>query len=474
MYKSTFMGLNTALRGVLAHQNALDVTGHNISNVNTNGYTRQRAELSTTAPWSSPSLMSQTTPGQMGTGVEVLRIERLRDRYIDQNVRQQFGRQSMSQTMVDQLDQVESAFNEPGDLGISKLMSKFFDSITAVGNNPADPGTRATFAQNVDALANGLRQTAADLTTIAAQSNTRLNDTVTTVNGISQQIASLNTEISLALQHNQQPNDLLDQRDRLMDDLSKVVNYTWTEAATGEVTITMGTTTPIALVDPLVAGGFTAIVRADLDTAYGNGDLTSGSAFADEELNNTTIPAYMTALDNIAGELVLSVNAAHSTGSFDLNGNAGGNVFDPLMTTAASIRLDPANNILTNPRLVAAASSWGGGGEPSNGSIFLNAMAALRTAPNASMGGATFQGYYTGTITGLGAQASGFQNSLSNADVLVDMAVARRDQVSGVSMDEEMSNMLRFQNSYNASARVLTTMDDAIDTIINRMGRVGL
>lgn len=117
MYKSTFMGLNTALRGVLAHQNALDVTGHNIANLNTQGYTRQRAEMSTTPPWSNSSAMSAVAPGQMGTGVEVLRIERLRDSFIDANVRQQFGRQADAQTLVEQLAQVEAAFQEPATTG---------------------------------------------------------------------------------------------------------------------------------------------------------------------------------------------------------------------------------------------------------------------------------------------------------------------------------------------------------------------
>src|SRR4051812_10707563 len=103
MYKSTFMGLNTALRGVLAQQAAMDTTGHNISNLSTEGYTRQRAELTASTPWSNASARSQVTPGQMGTGVEVVRIERLRDQFIDVNVRQQFGRQADSQALVEQL-----------------------------------------------------------------------------------------------------------------------------------------------------------------------------------------------------------------------------------------------------------------------------------------------------------------------------------------------------------------------------------
>ena len=142
MYKSTFMGLNTALRGVLAHQNALDVTGHNISNISTDGYTRQRSEMVTSPAWSNSSAMSAVTPGQMGTGVEVLRIERLRDQFIDANVRQQFGRQADAQALVEQLGQVEAAFQEPGDNGLKALMNDFWSTMDAVSANPQSTSAR--------------------------------------------------------------------------------------------------------------------------------------------------------------------------------------------------------------------------------------------------------------------------------------------------------------------------------------------
>src|SRR5690349_4004520 len=132
MYKSTFMGLNTALRGVLAQQTAMDVTGHNISNLNTEGYTRQRAEMTASPAWSNASALSQVSPGRMGTGVEVLVIERLRVRFIDSNVRQQFGRQADSQALVEQLSQVEAAFQEPGDNGLKALFTKFWTAMDGV------------------------------------------------------------------------------------------------------------------------------------------------------------------------------------------------------------------------------------------------------------------------------------------------------------------------------------------------------
>ncbi len=474
MYKSTFMGLNTALRGVLAQQAAMDVTGHNISNISTDGYTRQRAEMTTSPAWSNASAMSQVTPGQMGTGVEVLRLERLRDAFIDANVRQQFGNQADAQTMVDQLKQVEAAFQEPGDTGVSALMNDFWSKLDAVASNPDSTPARQAFAEAANALANGFNQVASDLQNVANQSDARLNQTVTDINDISSRIASLNAEIHKAIDHGQQPNDLLDQRDLLMDDLSKLVNFTSTENAFGEVTITFPDTPSVAIVDPATTGGWTAITRANIDNAFTTGGLIRGQAHADEQLYNNVIPGYLGQLNTLVADFVAGVNTAHAAG-FDLTGTAGGNIFDPAGVTAATIQLDPANNIATNSNLIAAASSWTmPSGEAGNGANARTMLDTVRYAAQVALGGQTWDNYYTATITAVGAASSTAQKTLTSADSLVDLATARRDQVSGVSMDEEMSNMLRFQNAYNASARVMTAMDDLLDQLINRTGRVGL
>ncbi|MCW2927566.1 MAG: flagellar hook-associated protein FlgK [Thermoleophilia bacterium] len=474
MHQSTFMGLNTALRGVLAHQNALDVTGHNIANLNTEGYSRQRAEMVTAPAWSNSSAMSATTPGQLGTGVEVLRIERLRDQFIDANVRQQFGRQADSQALVEQLAQVEAAFQEPGDNGLKALMNKFWSSMDAVSSNPQSTSARQSFLAAAGALADGFNQVAADLAGVATQSDLRLNQTVTEVNSITQRISSLNTEIRNAVERGHQPNDLLDERDRLLDGLSKLINFTTTENALGEVTVTaFAPTTPTLLVDPASNPGFNNINRNSLDTAYVNGDLTSGRAFADQQLWNVgpapqvgIIPGYLAQLDSLVSDFVTGINAAHTAGT-DITGAAGTNLFGG--ATAATISL-----LIANPTLVAASNSAPGPAQPGNGRNFANMLDNVRTVAQAALGGQSWENFYTSVITSVGATTATAERDMSNADVLVEMATGRRDQVSGVSLDEEMSNMLRFQHAYNASARVLTSMDEALDTIINRMGRVGL
>lgn len=494
MYKSTFMGLNTALRGVLAHQNALDVTGHNIANISTDGYTRQRAEMVTAPAWSNSSAMSATTPGQMGTGVEVLRIERLRDQFIDANVRQQFGRQANSQAMVEQLAQVEAAFGEPGETGLNALMSKYFTAMDAVASNPQSTSARQAFIAAGNALAQGFNQVSADLQAVAAQADARLNQTVSDVNGISTRIAALNSEIRNAIEHNHQPNDLLDERDRLMDELSKLINFTSVENnVTGEVTITaFSGGSALAIVDPSVSPGFTNINRTDLNNAYGAGNLTTGRAFADLQLWDPADPpvvgaipvgplnpagtgivaGYIVDLDRLAAEFAADMNAAHGQGT-DSAGVAGVAMFGG--TTAASLTF-----LLTSPSQVAASNSAPGFPEPGNGRLFADILNGTnpgvpgRTNTNALLNTQSWESFYSTIVTSVGSLSQNATRDMANADALVQMAQGRRDQVSGVSMDEEMSNMLRFQHAYNASARVMTTMDEALDMIINRMGRVGL
>jgi flagellar hook-associated protein 1 FlgK len=473
MYKSTFMGLNTALRGVLAHQNALDVTGHNISNLSTDGYTRQRAEMVTAPAWSNSSALSATTPGQMGTGVEVLRIERLRDQFIDATVRQQFGRQADSQAMVEQLAQVEAAFQEPGANGLKALYSNFFSRMDAVAANPQSLSARQAFMEAGNALAQGFNQVSADLQAVATQSDLRLNDTVTEINGISQRIAALNTEIRNAIDYSHQPNDLLDERDRLMDSLSKLINFTSTEAPTGEVTITaFSGGSALVIVDPTVALGFANIARVDIDNAFAAGDLTSGRAFADETIWNPLtgiingVGGYIPQLDTLVADFTAGINTAHAAGT-DLAGVGGTPLFAGV--TAATVSF-----VLASPTLVAASDSAPGPAEPGNGANFASILDVTRIAGQVALGGQSWENFYTSTITAVGARAETANRDMTNADVLVDMAKSRRDQVSGVSLDEEMSNMLRFQHAYNASARVMSAIDESLDVLINRMGRVGL
>ncbi len=471
MNTSTFMGLNTALRGLLANQMAMDTTGHNIANVNTDGYSRQRVNTQTTTPMTTPAF-NGTVPGQLGTGVEVASLERMRDSYIDTSIRNQFGATSKHSTLTGSLQQVERAINEPSEQGISAALRNMFGALERVASQPQDMGARTTFARAAQDLTQRVNQTYSQIEAIRSQSDERLTVTINEINNISSQIATLNDGIRDATYTGTQPNDLLDRRDQLMDELASKINFSYTtNATTQEVTITFGTA-PITLVDP-VAGTTTALTRTDLDNAYTSGELTNGSAYADEHLYTTVLPGWVTRIDDLVASIVTQFNTQNTAG-FDLNGAAGGNIFDAAGLTAATFALDPANSIVSNPRLIAAASSWNGVGEPGN-SDNVALMAAMRSSVQAAPINDTWEGYYsTIVVAGLGSELQQTQRSLETAEASQGAMEARRQSVSGVSIDEEMTDMLRFQHAYNASARILTALDDSLDLIINRMGRAGL
>src|SRR5262249_24713420 len=204
---STFMGLQTALRGILAQQQALDVTGHNIANPNTVGYTRKQAVLTETPAYSNPGAM----PGQIGTGVEVSAYQRIRDEFIDTQLHAQTMRQGYYGALQDGLSQVETSLAEPSDNGISNLLQGFWSSWQDLSNAPENMGTRQALVQSAASLADGMRTLSSQLTTIQTQAGQNVTDTLNQINSTTASIAQLNDSIMKSKVVGDTPNDLLDQ-----------------------------------------------------------------------------------------------------------------------------------------------------------------------------------------------------------------------------------------------------------------------
>lgn len=453
---STFMGLQTALRGILAQQRALDTTSHNIANANTVGYTRQEAVLVATPGYTEPGLARPPQAGTIGTGVDVSEYRRMRDVFIDIQLRAQMTLRGMYDAKSDGLEQVELAFAEPSDSGLSKLLGRYWAAWQDVANAPESLATRQALAQLADTLADGFRNLSSQLTTIQAQASQDMSLTFDEVTSIGARIAALNQSIQAARVAGDQPNDLYDQRDILIDRLWELGNVTVTDQANGVVDVSFGGAT---LVDDFTA--------STLSTLADTPSLTSGKLQGLVDLD-TAVTGYLTTLDSIAAQLIAQTNAQHAAG-YDLGGNAGGAFFTG--TGASDIAVD--SSILSTPALIAAADSWAGAGEPGNAGNAL-AIAGLRTTTIAALGGATIDTAYSQLVTTVGSDARESFRQLENTEVLSDALTNRRDSVSGVSLDEEMTNLIRFQRAFQASARALSAMDEMIDVLVNRMGRVGL
>ena len=451
---STFLGLETALRGLLADQRSIDTTGHNISNASTPGYSRQVAELQAT-----PSF-TDVPSGQLGTGVDVVQYQRIRDTFLDLQLRAQTMRQGSAQAQQSGLSQIEQTLNEPSDNGLSALLGKYWAAWQNVANAPNDLATRQALAQSAASLANGFNTLSSQLSTIQAQTAQQQTLVVSQANSIGQQIASLNASIQTSEMAGQKPNDLLDQRDNLIDQLSSLGNTTVAQSAgisgtLGSVDITFGGSS-------LVVANASSTVSLPL-TSVTSGQLAGMNQVISQISDPTT--GYMAKLNALAAGLASATNTQMAAGK-DMSGTTGGAFFTVTSgSEAATIAVNPL--ILASPNLIAASTS----GDPGDGS---NALAIASLQTSAIVGGASVDTAYSQLVTQIGSDSQLAQSNLDNTNSLVESLTNRRQSVSGVSLDEEMTNLLQFQRGYQACARVLSAMDSMIDTLVNHTGTVGL
>jgi flagellar hook-associated protein 1 FlgK len=466
---STFTGLETALRAVLAQQQALNVTGHNIANASTTGYTRQSTQLQASTPL-------QVSPGMLlGTGVDVVSYQRIRDQFLDVQLRAQTMLQGAADASSNGLGQVEGVFNEPSDTGLNSLLGQYWSAWQNVANSPEDVATRQALVEAATSLATGFNSISSQLTTIGTQTATNTQLTLDEVNANGADIVSLNTAIYNAKAVGNTPNDLLDQRDVVLDKLSKLGNVSVTDLGDGTVKVMFD---GVTLVDGVTnqtltesGGTITNALTPTPETATPG--ATTGKLGALIALRDTTIPAYKTQLDKIASTLITQTNAYQAggvdangvtqTGGFDLAGTAGIAFFTGTNASTIAVNVTAAQ--------VAAASATGKPGDNTN-ALRIAAMANDSTLT--PLGGTTINGAYAQLVTAVGSDAQAANRQSSNAKVLVDTLTSRRESVSGVSLDEEMTNMIRFQQGYQAAARALTAMDDALSLLITRTGRAGL
>ncbi len=465
---STFVGLETALRGLLAQQQALDLAGHNVANANTAGYTRRVANLATSIPL-------QVAPGMLlGTGVNVVSYQRIRDGFLDTQLRAQTMLQGAAEAKQEGLGQVESVLNEPSDSGLGNLLGKYWSAWQNVANAPEDVATRQALVEAASSLASGFNSISSQLGTIRTQTSQETQLTVDEINSDGQDLSSLNKAIFDATAMGNTPDDLLDQRDLVLDKLSKLGSVSTTDNGDGTIKVTFS---GVTLVDGTTqhvvseSGGTLSNDMAVPETAALG--ATTGKLGALVALRDVTLPGYAAQLDSIAATLITQTNALQAggvdvngvtqTGGYGLDGSTGVAFFSG--TNAATI------GVSVTAAKIAAASASGKPGDNTN-ALRISDVAYDKTL--APLGGATIDDAYSTLVTTIGSASEGATRAVGNAGALVATLTNRRDSISGVSMDEEMTNLIKFQQGYQAAARALTTMDDVIELLITRTGRAGL
>ncbi len=462
---SSFFGFTIGVKALSASQKALEVISHNVANINTEGYKKQEVVLTTTMPEGIPAINRLITAGQLGSGVEVSAIRRLHDHYIERELNKELQNSGKWEQSVKIFENIESIFNEPTENGLREMMDLYWNSWRELENFPENYSVRKNLVENSKSFCNLLKSTYQKLINLKKDLNTEAKIKVEDINNLTSQIKQLNSLIKEVVINGDSPNDLMDKRDLLINQLSKLVNIDLKSSNFNQVNIFIGGTA-------IVRENNSFNLEANLNAATGvydilwkdtlrPVDIENGELFAILNFRDNYIPDILKKLDDLAGFFIENTNLIHSSG-YGLDGiSTGYNFFSGTGVLDFNVNSEIDNNL----NLIAAAATPNKPGDNLNVSEILN----LRDLRILDSNSSTSDEFYNNMIIKIGVEAQQCVREGKNSDLLINKINLRKESVSGVSLDEELVNMLKFQHSYNAAAKVISTMDSLFETIIKNL-----
>lgn len=560
---SLFSVLGIGTRGLMASQLGMDITGQNIANADVEGYSRKRLNMTAAYRYDEKY-------GQMGFGVDVINIERIRDEYIDQQIRGQNREVGYYGEIDHTLEAVENIIMEPSDTGIMHFIDQFFDSWENLANNPADIASRTMVRTNGEILTNTFNNVSSELRNLRNTRNDEIRNKVEEVNGLVNGIFNLNKEIAAVEIKNQHANDSRDRRDLLLKKLSKIIEINVIENDLGQVTVTTSGNIIVSPVDVQELEITTTVFTRPDGTNYSDIGVrfsksmrpyipTGGEIKGLFDSRDIYIPEYESWLDTLAVGLAQTINAQHVLG-YNLMGYNGFNFFNPQVTGASDINLSATvlsdiKNIAaalgqaTQPALTnnvaSGALNFGaiyqlttdgvastGSADPDNAQNIVQGTVVVTIGNNALIEGvdysvnyltgtiqmlhngydnnpinvdfdymsggfpgpgnnenaieiaklrheltmspdplgnptATFDQYYSTFIGRLGFARNEAASNLETREFLIEQYETHQDSIAGVSLDEEMVELIKFQHTYQAAARIITTANAMLDVLMN-------
>lgn len=473
---STFSGISIALSSLIAQRQALDVSGQNIANANTPGYTRQRVQLESVNTAAVPSLYS--TGPRPGSGVLATGITRMGDVFLDTRLRTETSAASYQQTRAEALGRLESTVAEPSDRGFAAALQTYWADWQDVANAPDDTAARMVLIGDAQALVSQVRDGYRSVEAQWQQTRTTLDTLVTDVNTMATSVAELNAQIRSVITSGGNANELIDQRSTLVTQLSGLVGATATERPDGTMAVLVGG-------NQLVSGDRAHAIQVDgahtmagglgeppatLDqvrltwTENGTAVQPEGGSLAAQlaDLSPTGSLAWAIGTWNdVATSLASTVNAVHAAGqTLQSPATTGVDFFSVAAGVPAALGIDVA---VTDPKDVAAADPAAG---PLDGSW------ADRIAQLATASGGPDQVWRDFAVE-LGVRTRAAEQRADVLEASRSNAESLQLSATSVDLDEESVNMLAFQRAYEGAARVLTVMDEMLDVLINRTGTVG-
>ncbi|MGL3805144.1 flagellar hook-associated protein FlgK [Paeniglutamicibacter sp. R2-26] len=469
---STFSGLNTAMTGLNAARLAMETAGNNLANVGTKGYTRQRADFASVGSLAHTGLL--TTRNGVGQGVALTGIARLSDAHLDARVRGTMAFASQSDVRAEGLSNLEGVLREPGENGLSALLNDFWAGWEDVAGQPGETSAAAVLLERAKAVVDRISSSHSEISAQWGAQRQSIETMVSEVNSAATAISELNGQIRSSLAAGGAPNALLDQRALLSDRIAELTGATVRESPDGTIDVLIGGNALVSgsSVRPVeVSGGLTMqegtaprlqwAHRPGESIAMDSGRIAGVTALlapANGSGTGGALAESAQSLNNIATELATRVNTVQSNG-VTVDGTPG----------QAFFNFDPANPasslkvVAAGPRDLATGTAGGGPLDGSN-ALAMAQLGKVKDGPDA---------LWANMVIKIGvATRSEAQQAVSTA-VSAASAQAAQHSVSAVSLDEENVALLAHQHAYQGAARVMTAVDEMLDTLINRTGLVG-
>jgi flagellar hook-associated protein 1 FlgK len=464
-----FNTLNLGARALTAQQAGVEVTGQNLANANNPAYARQRVVMQT-------SLSTPTSIGMEGTGVEAVSIQQVRDQLLDSQIQSESSvggywnsQQSALQNAQTQLNEFLNLSSTDGTSssttdtqGLSSQLNNLFNAFQSVATSPTDPSARLGLVNAAQSLASGFNQASQNLSTLNGLLNNSVSNDVASANQLLSDVASLNNQIAKATTSGGNANDLVDLREQDLENLSKLVNIQTAANSDGTVSVSVGSqelvtgnkrTDTLATYDP--GNGQLLVQTATSATPL---TLSGGSIQGAIDARDGTLTTLRGGLDTMASSLITQVNGIYKNG-YDLNGNSGANFFTG--SDAATIGVNPA--AANDPSQIQASGTANAAGD---NSIALQ-LAQLGQQSIAALNNQTFSGAYAQDVQNFGNALSNANDQVGNYNSVNTMLLNQRDSVSGVSLEEETSNLITYQKAYECSAKLITTVEQMLETVVN-------
>lgn len=460
-----FGTLDMASRSLSVQQEEMTISGQNLANVNSPSYADEQLVTSQSVPL-------PTQIGDEGTGVQMTGITESRNPLLDSQIQaeasvtgslnaQQNSLQNAEAYLDEEISSTSSSAAPDSPNGLATDLSNMFNAFQSLSTDPSDLSLRQSAVGSAQYVTAQLNQVSAQLSTVQANLNTSVQNDVASSNQDLNTIASLNKQIVAAEAAGGSANQLIDQREATLENLAGLANFSTSTESNGAVDVSIGGVTMVSgvtAVDQLQAydpGNGQLQVRAQ--NAGTNITLTGGSISGEITARDGALASLQSGLNTLASQLIAQVNTIYSAG-YDLNGNTGQDLFTG--TDASDIGVN--SNVANDPSQFQAAGAPNAAGD---NKVALE-LAQLGNQNLAGLNNQTFSGNYAQTVSNLGDAISSVNDQLNNSQAVSQMLTTDRASTSGVSVDTEMTNLIQYQKAYEASAELITTLNEMLQTVV--------